>query len=101
MVCEDLCQLPPVRAKPVFIFNDTETMEGSISMDLCCKFRLAELDQAWSWLRQDDEIFVNMLNKIRVGEIDQNVEDKLCFIDKNDSWYPGNILHIFCRKLPN
>ena len=25
-------------------------------------------------MRQDDEMFVNMLNKIRVGEIDQNVD---------------------------
>ena len=30
----DLCQLPPVRAKPVFTFNETETMQGFISMDL-------------------------------------------------------------------
>ena len=41
-----------------------------------------------------------MLNKIRVGEIDQNVEDKLCFIDKNDPCYPGNILHIFAENCP-
>ena len=34
LVCGDLCQLPPDRAKPVFTFNDTETMEGFISMDL-------------------------------------------------------------------
>ena len=26
-LCEDLCLLPPVRANPVFTFNDTETME--------------------------------------------------------------------------
>ena len=94
LVCGDLCQLPPVPAKPLFTFNDTNTMEGFISMDLWCKFRLAELDQV---MRQDDEMFVNMLNKIRVGEIGQNVEDliKLRFIDKNDPCYPGNILHIF------
>ena len=51
-------------------------------------------------MRQDDEIFVNMLNKIRVGEFDQNVEDviKLRFIDKNDPCYPGNILHIFAEN---
>ena len=38
-----------------------------------------------------------MLNKIRIGEIDQNVEDvnKLLLIDKNDPGYSGNILHIF------
>ena len=34
LVCGDLCPLPTVRAKPVFTFNDTETMEGFISMDL-------------------------------------------------------------------
>ena len=35
-------------------------------------------------MRQDDKIFVDMLNKIKVGEVDQNVEDviKLRFIDK-------------------
>ena len=27
LVCGDLCQLPPVRAKPVFIFNENKTME--------------------------------------------------------------------------
>ena len=44
LVCGDLYQLPPVRAKPVFTFNDTKTMEGFISIDLWRKFRLAELD---------------------------------------------------------
>ena len=51
-------------------------------------------------MRRDDEMFVNMVNKIRVGEIDQNVEDviKLRFINKNDPCYPGNILHM--QKMP-
>ena len=41
-------------------------------------------------MRQDDEMFVNMLNKIRVGEIDQNVDViKSRFIEKNDPCYPG------------
>ena len=40
----NLCQLPPVRAKTVFSFNDTETMKGFLSMDLWRKFKLAELD---------------------------------------------------------
>ena len=25
LVCGDLCQLPQVQAKPVFVFNETET----------------------------------------------------------------------------
>ena len=52
-------------------------------------------------MRQDDKMSVNTLNKIRVGEIDQNVEGviKLLFIDKNDPCYPGNILHIFVQNI--
>ena len=90
LVCGDLAKLPPVCAKSVFTFNDTETMEGFISMDSWRKFRLAELDQV---MHRDDEMFVNLLNKIRVDEIDQKVEDvvKLRFIGR---CYPGKILHI-------
>ena len=40
-------------------------------MDLWHKFRLAELDQV---MQQDDDMFVNLLKKIRKGEVDQNVE---------------------------
>ena len=62
VVCGDLYQLPQVNAKPVFTFNVTETMEGFISMDLWHKFKLAEIDQV---VRQDDDTFVNLINKIR------------------------------------
>ena len=57
MLCEDLYQLPPVNAKPIFNFNVTETVEGFISMDLWHKFKLAELDQV---MQQDDDMFVNL-----------------------------------------
>ena len=52
-------------------------------------------------MRQGDEMFVNMLNKIRLVETDQNVEDdiKLTFTDKND-----HVIHvifcIFLQKMP-
>ena len=99
LVCGDLCQLPPVRAKPVFIFNENKTMERFRCMDLWRKFRLAEVDQV---MHHDDEMFVKMLKKIRVVEICQSVEDviKLLFVDKNDPCYPGNILHIFAENAP-
>ena len=99
MVCGDLYQLPAVNAKPVFTFNVTETMEGFISMDLWHKFKSAELDQV---MRQDDDMFVNLLNKIRKDEIDQNVKHviKSRFIDKNDSHYSGDTLHILAENAP-
>ena len=59
IVCGDLHQLPPVRAKPRFTFSETETIEGFISSDVWRKFILGELDQV---MRQDDEIFINLIN---------------------------------------
>lgn len=65
-------------------------------MNLWRKFKLEELDQV---MRQDDECFENLLNKIRVGENDQNVEQvvKSRFIDKNDLVYPNDV-YIFLQK---
>ena len=35
LVCGDLYQLPPVRAKPIFLFDETGTMiQGIVTMDL-------------------------------------------------------------------
>ena len=97
--CGDLYQLPPVNTKPVYTFNVTETMKGIIRINLWHKFKLAELDHL---MQQDDDMFVNLLNKIRESEIDQNVEHiiKSRFIYKNDPHYPGNILHIFAENAP-
>ena len=56
-------------------------MEGFISMKLLGK--LAEFDQI---LRQDNEIFVNLLNKKRLGDTGQNNEHviKSRFTEKYD-----------------
>ena len=42
-------------------------------------------------------MFVNLLNKTKKGETDQNVEHimKSKFIGRNDLRYPGDVLHIF------
>ena len=73
-------------------------MEGFISMDLWHKFKSAELDQV---MRQDDDMFVNLLNKIRKGEFDENIEHiKSRFTDKNDPHYPGDVLYIFAENAP-
>ena len=71
LACGDLCRLPPGPGKPVFTFNETETLEGFVSMDLWTKFRLGELGQV---MRQNHDMFVNLLNKIQLDEIDQNIE---------------------------
>ena len=45
LVCGEFYQISSVRAKSVFMFNETETTEGFISRDLWWKFKLAELCQ--------------------------------------------------------
>ena len=94
-----LYQLSPVNAKPVFTFNVTETMEESISIDLWHKFKLVELDQV---IPQDDDMHVNLHNKIRKGEVGQNVKHtiKSRFTDKNDAHCPVDVLHIFVENAP-
>ena len=45
LVCGDLYQLPPVQAKPVFMFNETKTTEGFLMLNLWRKFEPAELTE--------------------------------------------------------
>ena len=66
LVCGDLYQLPAVRAKPLFLFDQTETLiQGVVSMDLWHNFKIAELTEVMRFLR-NDEIFIHLRNKVRV-----------------------------------
>ena len=72
LVCGDLCQLPPVQGKPVFMFIETRSSKGFLMLDLRHKFKLAELTEI---MRQKDHImFIESLNKIRVGAVDVSVD---------------------------
>ena len=53
-------------------------------------------------MRQDDKMFINLLNKIRVGQMDQNAEYviKSRFMDKDNTSYPCNDFHTFAGNAP-
>lgn len=53
-------------------------------------------------MQQEDDVFVNLFNKIKKDETDQNVEHiiKSRFIDKNNQRYQGDVLHIFAKNAP-
>ena len=68
LVCGDLYQLPPFQAKPVFMFNETETSEEFSMLDLWHKFKLAELTEITR--QKGDTMFIELLNKIRVCAVD-------------------------------
>ena len=88
LVCGDFYQLPPVVGKPVFMFNDTETSEGFLMLDLWHKFKMIELTEI---MRQKGDIdFIKLLNKIRIGTVDDKVDNMLrpCFLQQADKCYP-------------
>ena len=64
-------------------------------MDLRRKFNLTGIDKV---MRQDNEMFVNMLIKIKIGEIVQNVEDviKLRFM----TLVTQVAIYILLQKIP-
>ena len=101
LVCGDLYQLPPVKAQPIYIFNEnTPVMHGVTCLELWHNFVIVELTEIMR--QKDDATFIHILNKIRLGNIDKQVVDNLQarFIDKADSDYPENALHIFAENHP-
>ena len=54
-------------------------------------------------MRQKDNVdFIHLLNKVRVGNIDKNVENilKIRFISKNNQPCPIKAQHIFAENRP-
>ena len=96
IVCGDLYQLPPVRGLPEY--TSTTSIKGLLTLDLWHKFKMAELTEVMR--QRDDYQFINILNKIREGQIDEDVELTLKSRFFNKLSYPENAVHIFAEKKP-
>ena len=97
MTVADLLQLPPVRGKPIFSqFSDKDSMKHLLGLQLWHLFKYAELTEV---ARQNDKLFIDFLNKIRVGNID-DVENllKRRFIRESDQNYPKDALHMYAEN---
>ena len=98
LVCGDLFQLPS--KNPPAVYCQISDIHGSTlndlsSLELWCNFKLAELTEVMR--QRGDTTLTDLLNKIRIGYIDDSVESVLKekFIDQNDPNYPKDVLHIF------
>ena len=70
------------------------------TLDLRRKLKMAELTEVMR-LRENYQ-FINILNKIREGEIDEDVELTLKsrFFSKDEPLYPESAVHIFAENKP-
>ena len=69
-------------------------------MDLWRNFKMAECTEVMH--QKDDSVFINLINKVRVGNIDNDVESllKTRFISKSDPSCHNEPLHIFAENSP-
>ena len=94
----DFLQLPPVKGR--FIFSQSSSsMNQLLSLQLWHLFKYAELTEI---VRQSDLMFQNLLNNVRIGEIDEQNENllKSKFILESDKNYPNNALHMYAENEP-
>ena len=96
----DLLQLPPVRRKLIFSrFCGKDSMKHLLGLQLWHLFKYAELTEV---VRQNDRLFIDLLNKVPAGKIDDDVEKllKARFIHESDENYPKDALHMYAENEP-
>ena len=71
MTVADLLQLPLVRGKLIFSqFFDKDSINHLLGLQLWHIFEYAELTEA---VRKNEKLVINLLNKVGIGNIDDNV----------------------------
>ena len=86
----DLPQLPPVMGKPVYAnANGCDSLQRHLSLNLWRMFQFAELTEVMK--QRSETKFIDLLNKIRVGNVDEDVQKQIRerFIEESDTIYPN------------
>ena len=87
--------------KPVYAVVDScDSLERHVTLNLWHMFQFAELIEV---VRQrSDTKFIDLLNKIRVGNVDEDVQKQIRkrFLEEFDINYPENSLYMLAENCP-
>ena len=98
----DFLQMPPVRGKPIYACVDEhDKIDRLLSLNLWHMFQFAEFTEVMR--QKGDAKFINLLNKIRIGDIDGDRQQKLKagFVNETADNYPRNAVHMFAENYAN
>ena len=100
LVVGDSYQLPPVNAMPVYASSNSGEPESYVADEICKMLRLREFTEIMP--HKGDTSFIDLLNRIRAGHIDENSEMMIQsrFIDSDNNNSPVQALHIFAENVP-
>ena len=96
----DLLHLPPIRRKLTFSqFSDKDSMEHLLVLKFWHLFKYAELTEV---VKQNDKLFTDLFNKVRIDNIDDDVKNLLeaIFIRESDENYPKDAFHMYAENEP-
>ena len=83
------------------MYIPNQSVKGYITLYLWEIFQFAELTEVMR--QRGDNLLIHILNKIRVGSIDESVDAilKERFISQNHPSFPTDALHFFAEKKPS
>ena len=90
-----------MNARPIYVASlDFEHPASYVMKDLRELFKIVELDEVMR--QKEDKFFIDVLNKIRVADVDSNIVKvlKSRFVNLDDHNYPEHALHIFAENGP-
>ena len=97
ITCGDFYQLPPIKGGPIFsLFPD-----ALLNVDHCWRhFKIVELTEVMR--QRGDQVFIDILNHIRVGIIDENDMAilKQRIINEDHPDYPKDAIHLWAENKP-
>ena len=98
LVCDDFHLLPSVKGGPVY--STSSSVKSVLSLDLRRRFKMTELMEVVK--QQGNNSFIELLNKIQKGVLDEKVEKALLlrFVSKGTSNFLNRAVHIFAENNP-